>query len=374
MSDTPTRALTPASASAPTPALVPAPSVFGLLPGELVAHLARHGISLRDDEARRALARAFAHPSDPPSRRPLSRAKQEALSRLTTNARLELVERVTDASDGFVKYLFRSPDGALSEAVRIPLEKPGCFSVCLSSQVGCAMQCVFCATGRLGLSRNLEPWEIVAAFLAVRDDAPGRVSGVVFQGQGEPLHNYDHVIQAARVLSHPCGGHVAGRAITISTVGLVPQIRRFASERHPYRLIISLTSALPERRARLLPVAGRFSIEDLADAVREHSRVAKGRVTIAWVVMSGVNTDQAEVDALRQHFGDLPLRINLIDVNDARPDGFRRASDAERKALMDRLQILRAPIVRRYSGGVARHAACGMLASTRCTADGGASG
>jgi len=343
----------------------PAPSLFGMLPDDLVRYMAAHGVALRPDEARRALARAFAPPGAPVPRRPLSRAKLDALAQHTSSARLDVVERATDPADGFVKYLFRSPDGALSEAVRIPLEKPGRFSVCLSSQVGCAMQCVFCATGRLGLTRHLEPWEIVAAFLTVRDEAPGRVSGAVFQGQGEPLHNYDAVIQAARVLSHPCGGSIAGRAITISTVGLVPQIRRFASERHPYRLIISITSAVEERRAKLLPVAGRFTIEELASAVREHAAVARGRITLAWVVMAGVNTDAAEVEAIQRHFGDLPLRINLIDVNDARPDGFARASDAERKALVDLLQVLRAPIVRRYSGGAARHAACGMLAAER---------
>ncbi len=101
---------------------------------------------------------------------------------------------------------------ALSEAVRIPLHKPGCFSVCLSSQVGCAMGCTFCATGRLGLTRNLAAWEMVAACLTVRDEAPGRTTGVVFQGQGEPFHNYDEVIRAARVLSHPCGGKISAAA------------------------------------------------------------------------------------------------------------------------------------------------------------------
>ncbi len=265
-----------------------------------------------------------------------------------------------------MKYLFRSPDGALSEAVRIPLKRPGAFSVCLSSQVGCAMGCTFCATGRLGLRRDLEAWEIVAAFLAVRDEAPGRTTGAVFQGQGEPFHNYDAVIRAARVLSHPCGGRISGEAITISTVGLVPGIRRFAGEGHPYRLIVSLTSALPGRRAELLPAASRWSLEELAAAIREYAAGLRGRMPVAWVVMGGVNTGADEVEALRRLLGDVRLRVNLIDVNDPRPGGFRRADDAERGAFMDRLQVLGVPIVRRYSGGFARHAACGMLAATRC--------
>ena len=340
------------------------PHLFALLPDEIADACGRDGLDMAEDEARRLMAQVFEPPTARPTKRPLSKRKSEGVAQLFDRARLELIERVENPRDRFVKYLFRSPDGALSEAVRIPLEKPDRFSVCLSSQVGCAMQCTFCATGRLGLSRNLEAWEMVSAFVHVRDEAPGRIVGAVFQGQGEPLQNYDNVIRAARVLSHPCGGRVSGKSITISTVGLAPQIRRFAAERQPFRLIISLTSAIEERRRKLLPVAGRVSLEELAAAVHEYASVAKhGRLTLAWVLMSGVNTDAAEVAEIARLFGDLRLRINLIDVNDARPGGFRQAPDDERKAFMSALQVLGAPIVRRYSGGAEKHAACGMLAA-----------
>lgn len=330
--------------------------------------MAQAGVDLTEAEARRLMVQGFLPPSAPPPKQPLSKAKLAVAAQVFDAQRLELVERIESPADHFVKYLFRSPDGALSEAVRIPLEKPGRFSVCLSSQVGCAMQCAFCATGRLALTRNLETWEMLSAFLTVRDEAPGRVVGALFQGQGEPLQNYDHVIQAARILSHPCGAHVAGRSITISTVGLVPQIRRYAAEGHPFRLILSLTSALPDRRRQLLPVAGKVPLEELAQAVREYWAASKhGRLTIAMVLISGVNTDPAEVAEIQRLFGGLELRINLIDVNDARPDGFRPAGDAERRAFMDALQALKAPIVRRYSGGAETHAACGMLAAARLT-------
>lgn len=339
------------------------PHALALLPEELAEELSRQGIALALGDARRFVARRF----DPPGardKRPLSKARQAAIAEALDWRALELCERAADPKDGFVKYLFRSPDGALSEAVRIPLEKPGRFSVCLSSQVGCAMQCAFCATGRLGLSRNLEAWEMLSAFLTVRNEAPGRVTSALFQGQGEPLQNYDHVIQAARLLSNPCAGRIDARNISISTVGLVPQIRRFTRERQPYRLIVSLTSAIADRRRKLLPVAGKTSLEELADAVREYAAVAKhGRMTLAWVLMSGVNSSPEEVAEIERLFGGLRLRINLIDVNDARPDGFRQATAEERSAFMDALQVLKAPIVRRYSGGAERHAACGMLAN-----------
>jgi len=343
-----------------------APNLRGLFSEELVAWLDTRGVACSPREARSILARERAcRPDERPKRQTVRRVVRDAVREHVDHTRLTVVERVEDPADGFVKYLFRSPDGALSEAVRIPLEKPDTFTVCLSSQVGCAMACDFCATGRLGLSRNLAAWEMVDAFTTIRDEAPGRVTGAVFMGQGEPLHNYDAVLRAAAVLSDPCGGRIKAEAITISTVGLVPAIRRFAREGHRYRLIVSLTSAVPARRAELMPVTRKYPLPELADAVRDVARATGGRVTIAWVVMAGVNTGDDEVAALRELFGDVPIRVNLIDVNDARPDGYRRADAAELGAFRDALTAVGVPTLRRYSGGRARHAACGMLATQR---------
>ena len=341
------------------------PHLCELLPEELEAFALSQGIALRPDEARRLLAARFQRAGHDPRPKPVSRAKTDAVHAACRGGELALVERVDDPFDGFAKYLFRAPDGALFEAVRIPLHKPGRFSVCLSSQVGCAMQCAFCATGRLGLARNLDAWEMVASFLAVRDEAPGRVTGALFQGQGEPFQNYDEVVRAARVLSHPCGAHISARAITISTVGIVPAIHRFAREALPFKLIVSLTSVVAERRARLLPVASRWSLEELADALRAVQAANGQRVTLGWVLVGGENHDEAEIAGLLRHFDGVRLCVNLIDVNDPRAGGLRRATDAERDAFVDRLVALRVPFIRRYSGGTGRHAACGMLASRR---------
>lgn len=338
-----------------------------MLPVDLVSLLAKHGVVCTDAEARRVLGHVISEGRDDlrAMKKPVRAVVRDAIDALTTRARLTVIERIKDNDDGFEKLLLRSSDGALHEAVRIPLHKPGRFTVCLSSQVGCAMGCTFCATGRLGLSRNLTADEIVAAFMAVRDTlGPGeRVSGAVFMGQGEPLANYDEVIQAARVLSDPCGGRVEAKAISISTVGLVPMIRRYTQEGHKFRLIISLHSALLHKRRELLPVAGAFALSDVADAIRAYQRSINDRVTIAWCVMAGVNTGADEVLALKKLLDGVPMRMNLIDVNDARPDGFQRASPAELAHFLDELQVLGQPIVRRYSGGKNRHAACGMLAA-----------
>lgn len=339
------------------------PSLLGLLPEDLVAVLAERGVSIALSEARSALAGRISENRPLLEKRGITRVGRLAIEEHTTDVRPRVVQRVEDDVDHSVRYLLEAADGARFEAVRIGLEKPKCFTVCLSSQVGCAMKCGFCATGRLGLSRDLTSAEIVGAFLAVRDEAPGRVTGAVFMGQGEPFHNYDAVIQAARVLSDPCGGRIDARNISISTVGLVPQIRRFTREGHKFRLIVSVTSAVAEKRAGLLPVAGRIPLTDLADALRERAQVTHDRVTIAWVLLGGVNTGDDEVAALVRVFDGVPLRINLIDVNDAREDGFKVASDQERTAFFSGLQVLKAPIVRRYSVGRSQNSACGMLAA-----------
>src|SRR5262249_20924500 len=143
---------------------------------------------------------------------------------------LELLDRTISPTDGFAKYLFRGPTGPEPfEAVRIPLlHRPHDrkYIVCVSSQVGCALGCVFCATGRLGFERNLGAWEIVDQVMQIRADSEHPVRGVVFMGMGEPMLNYDRVMRAAEVMSDPCGLAIDARAITISTVGVVPMIRR----------------------------------------------------------------------------------------------------------------------------------------------------
>ena len=357
--------------------VIPAPmsttrqNLLGLRPEDL-APLLPGPEHMRLPVARRVMAHllSYGHASLDGMKRPPTRAVRDWLEANTCWDRLEVVERVRDEIDDSVRYLFRHPDGSHTEAVLIPLDRPGRFSVCLSSQAGCAMKCAFCATGKLGLTRHLEAWEMVAAWLTLRDEAPGRVSGAVFMGQGEPLHNYDHVIRAAQVLRDPCGGRIAAKAISISTVGLVPRIHQYAEEGHPFRLVVSLTSADPEKRRSLLPVAGKWSLEELAEALWAYHRSCGTRVTVAWVLMKGVNTSAEEAEKIRALFGDLPLRVNLIDVNgnavvEPGQPRFERADDDERIAFFDALQILGAPVVRRYSVGRSESSACGMLAATR---------
>jgi 23S rRNA (adenine2503-C2)-methyltransferase len=299
--------------------------------------------------------------------RPLREARnvrREVLDRAEaacSQARLLRVA-VADARDGFRKYLFQLADGARVEAVRIPLFDTH-HTLCLSSQVGCALACAFCATGRLGLSRNLEPWEIVAQYLEVRADSARPITGAVFMGQGEPFHNYDAVLQAAYVLCDPAGGRVDQRRISISTAGVVPMIRRYTREGHKFRLCVSLNAATPEQRAALMPIERGHPLGELVDAVREHAAV-RGRVTLEYVMLGGVNVGEGDAAALGRLLAGIRVRLNPIDVNDA-TGRFRPPSAAEWRLFRDALarELPGQPVVRRYSGGGDEHAACGMLAS-----------
>jgi 23S rRNA (adenine2503-C2)-methyltransferase len=339
------------------------PHLRGLRPEELRAQWPDLGLDERT--ARRIQARlVWADASDLDGVRGLrAPVAREVLSRGDTS-RLEVVERVQSRVDPFVKYLFRGADGRVFEAVRIPLERPR-WSVCVSSQVGCALACAFCETGRLGFTRNLEAWEMVEQVLTVRREGPERpVTGVVFQGQGEPFQNYENVIQAAEVLRHPCGARIRGDRITISTVGILPMIERYTDEGHPFRLILSLTSAIQEKRAGLVPVAHRYDVADLVAAMRAHAARRGGPVNVAWVLMAGVNTEPEEARALARLLDGTPARVSVIDVND--PTGrFQRAGDEERGRFLSALAGEGLPFVRRYSGGPDIHAACGMLAARR---------
>jgi 23S rRNA (adenine2503-C2)-methyltransferase len=337
------------------------PSVH--LRGQTPETLARAFPGLDLTLARRVVRRLVGEDgSDLEGVRGLARARAAEILDGGRLARLGIVDRRRSALDPFVKYLFRTPDGLLLETVRIPLEKPR-WSVCVSSQVGCGLGCRFCETGRMGFRRNLETWEMVEQVLTVRRESPERpLTGVVFQGQGEPLQNYDNVIQAARVLRDPCGPRIGADRITLSTVGLVPQIRRYTDEGHPYRLVLSLTSAFSEKRETLVPLTARHDVSELAAAMRRHAAARGGPVHVAWVLIAGFNTGADEARELARLFRGVALRVSVIDVNDP-TEVYARATDDERTRFLSALSDSGISFVRRYSGGADIHAACGMLAS-----------
>jgi 23S rRNA (adenine2503-C2)-methyltransferase len=276
---------------------------------------------------------------------------------------LRVVAETPSAIDPFVKYLVEATDGARFEAVRIPLEAAGRFTACVSSQVGCALACAFCATGKLGLSRNLAAWEIVEQVRIVRAALPqGRVHGVVFQGMGEPMANLDNVLDAIGVLTEPCALGIDARAITVCTSGLPGGIVRLAREQPKVRLGISIGSAIAERRLRLMPITKAHALDDVMAAAEEHARVTGLSPMWAVTLLAGVNDSDDDARSLAERArafeaatGRRP-RISVIPYNSIDNDPFQRSPrEAEFRA------ALGLPSHRRYSGGSDVGAACGQL-------------
>ena len=326
----------------------------------------RLGITLR--QARMIQAVVIRKGKLPEAQAEISEKALKALRAATEIPNLTVLDKQVSPQDGFAKYLFRGNGPDAFEAVRIPLlhrADDQKYIVCVSSQVGCALNCSFCYTGKMGFKRNLSAWEMVDQVIKIRDDSEHPVRGVVFMGMGEPLLNYDEVIRAARILSEPCGGAISAKAITVSTSGIVPAIRRFTEEKHPFRLVISLTSADPQKRRELMPVEKLHSTAELMDALRERHQITGKRITLAWTMISGVNTGEEDAKQLAELTRGIPVMLDLIDVND--PSGkYCPPSPEELHAFRDALRLhLAAPVARRYSGGKDIGAACGLLACAK---------
>jgi 23S rRNA (adenine2503-C2)-methyltransferase len=298
---------------------------------------------------------------------------------------LDVIAETASQLDPFVKYLCES-DGARFETVRIPLEDPARFTVCVSSQVGCALACAFCATGRLGLARNLAAWEIVEQVRVVRSRLPrakeiiargrgreaaarARVHGVVFQGMGEPLANLDAVLDAIAVMTEPCALGIDARAITVCTAGLPVGIRRLAIEAPKVRLGLSMSSAIAAHRKRVMPIAERHELDEVIEACAFHASTTGLAPMWAVTLLAGVNDADADAQALadRVHAfaaatGVRP-RISIVAYNAIGGDDpfVRSTREVEFRAVLAAAKL---PSHRRYSGGSDVGAACGQLANT----------
>ncbi len=242
------------------------------------------GLSLLDSVGRRLTSAVIGHGNHDPVDWGRSFQVPSRLSREVGDLpRLKLDASVTSPTDNFQKLRFRTLDDLAIETVLIPLHKPGAVSVCLSSQVGCAMACAFCATARMPTRRNLATWEIIDQFIQAREMARTqgrRVTGAVFMGMGEPFLNYDRVIAAAELLRCSYAGSIGADKITISTVGLVPEIDRYTVEGHRFRLSISLGAATDPKRSQLVPIASRTPIAEVMAAARRYAQNRRDRVML----------------------------------------------------------------------------------------------
>ena len=278
-----------------------------------------------------------------------------------------IIER---ASDGCVKFGFRLWDGHIIETVLIP--EPDRNTLCISSQVGCAMGCKFCLTASMGFIRNLTPAEIVNQVCAVRDFlldepeenliGPNRVTNVVYMGMGEPLNNLPNVITSLSIMTEQKGLDLTGRRITVSTCGIVPKMK-ILGEQSTSNLAISLHAVDDETRDELMPINHRYSIDQLLEACRTYPMPKRRRIMFEYIMLAGINDSDKEAHILAKKLRDIPCKINLLPYNENPGLPYKSPSRNRIMAFQNILREANYSVFIRSSRGDDISAACGQLAS-----------
>jgi len=288
----------------------------------------------------------------------LSKGLREELAAAFSLKTLQLVVHQKSA-DGTQKFLWELSDGRRIESVMIPVEDR--TTVCISSQVGCALACEFCATGEMGFIRNLTPGEMVEQILQVQKLTQQKVTNVVFMGMGEPFLNYKRIIQACQILADDHGVAIAAKKITISTSGIIPPIYQFSDEKQPYRLAISLHAATQELREKLMPIAKRFPLDELIESAKYYSNTnTRKRISFEYILLDGVNDSETNAKQLVRLLSPIRCKLNVIPCNE-NDLGYRAPSLQKAEDFMRILAKGPFTLTLRQSRGQDITAACGQL-------------
>lgn len=272
---------------------------------------------------------------------------------------LEIVQVQESRIDGTRKYLFRLEDGNVVESVWMKYKHGN--SVCISSQVGCRMGCRFCASTLDGLERNLLPSEMLEQIYAITRHTGERVSNVVVMGTGEPMDNYDHLLTFLRLLTGEGGLHISQRNVTVSTCGLVPQMRRLAEEKLQITLALSLHATTDEKRKQLMPIANRYSIKELMDACAYYFEQTGRRITFEYSLVGGVNDRDEDATELIALARPLNCHINLIPVNPIKERDYVQSENERIQAFKNKLERNHINVTVRREMGRDIDGACGQL-------------
>ena len=296
----------------------------------------------------------------------LPHALRAQLAKLFTFDRLELV-RVLGSRDTTRKFLFRLADGNLIESVLIPAspalygEKSDRRTICISTQVGCAYGCKFCASGLEGFSRNLRANEIIDQIIAIERVSGEKIDNVVFMGMGEPLANLANVMRAIRIINAPWGLGIGARHITLSTSGVAPRIKKLADEPLQVRLAVSLHGATDEVRDQIMPINRKFNIETLLSACDYYAEHKKQRLTFEYILIAGVNDSDEQAHLLSRHARRLSARVNLIPYNTVEGLVWSRPSRNRQEKFLSILGAHKITATLRREKGHDIDAACGQL-------------
>ena len=258
------------------------------------------------------------------------------LGELKPLVKLRTVQVQESAQDGTRKYLFELPDGNLVESVWMKYHHGN--SICISSQVGCRMGCRFCASTLDGLERNLLPSEMLEQIYCIVRHTGERVSNIVVMGTGEPLDNYEHLLRFIRLITVRGGLNISQRNITVSTCGLVPQIKRLAQEKLQITLALSLHAPFDEKRRELMPIANRYSLTEVIEACRYYAEQTGRRVTFEYALVAGVNDSKEDAAALERLLKPLNCHVNLIPVNPIKEREYRQSARTHIEAFKKHLE------------------------------------
>ncbi len=279
---------------------------------------------------------------------------------------LALVREI-GSQDTTRKFLFGLQDGQMIETVLIPAspalygERADRRTICVSSQVGCAYGCKFCASGLDGWKRNLTAGEIVAQFLAVEQLSGEKISNIVFMGMGEPFANYDNLLRAIGILNAQWGVGLGARSMTVSTSGLVPRIREFADQPLQVRLAVSLHGATDEVRGKIMPVNRKYPLNELLEACEHYSSRKSQYITFEYILIRGLNDTDDQALALASHARLLKAKVNLIPYNTVVGLDWQRPTRAVQERFLKLLRSRKIPATLRREKGHDIGAACGQL-------------
>ncbi len=297
----------------------------------------------------------------------LSKDLRKTLSDKYSYTTLE-VERVqTSKLDGTKKFLFALPDGNLVESVYMHY-KHG-ISICISSQVGCRMGCKFCASTLDGLERNLLPSEMLEQIYEIMRITGERVSNVVVMGTGEPMDNYDNVVKFYKMLTDSEGLNISGRNVTVSTCGIVPNMRRLAEENLSLTLALSLHAVTDEKRRELMPIANSYSIAELMEACKYYFEKTGRRISFEYSMVAGVNDSAEDARKLSRLAGGVKAHVNLIPVNPIKERSFIRSGERAILEFKNKLEKNGINVTIRREMGQDIDGACGQLRSRILSAD-----
>ena len=275
------------------------------------------------------------------------------------------IQSYQKSKDRTIKNAFRLSDGNLVEGVLIP--NTDRMTACVSSQVGCSLDCNFCATARLKRMRNLEPGEIYDQVIAI--DKESRLyynhplSNIVFMGMGEPLMNYNNVLKAIAMITSDEGLGMSPKRITVSTSGVPKMIKKLADDEVKFKLAVSLHSAIDEIRSKIMPFSANFPLADLRESLEYWYRKTKSKITYEYVVWKGINDNKASIDALVKFCKYVPCKVNLIEYNPIDDGEFQQASEESINAYLKALEANDIVAKVRRSRGKDIDAACGQLAN-----------